>query len=254
MANYTVSVMNLINSGFDFGLEDYPIFNEEYRNTLNSKLLYHYYTDQIGLETAGLFKFHLNRAMNEIMPYYNQLYQTTLYKYDPTNSYNLLEESLAKDEMNRTHNDTIGDKLTRTGKNTDNITSNTNADTNTTGNADSKQLFSDTPQGILANGDIENEVYLTNATLNSTTDTTNANSKSNSDSNRTSNVNETEDRNGTNQGTAMETGERNITKKTSGNIYYNVPELVKAFRESILNIDMMIINDPAIVRCFMLIY
>lgn len=37
------------------GLNDYPIFDEAYRNTLNNKIIRHYYTREIGAETVGRF-------------------------------------------------------------------------------------------------------------------------------------------------------------------------------------------------------
>jgi hypothetical protein len=37
----------------DIGLDDYPIFQEAYRETLNNKIIRHYYTREIGAETVG---------------------------------------------------------------------------------------------------------------------------------------------------------------------------------------------------------
>lgn len=65
---------------FDF---DYPIFDEAYRVTLEKKILKHYYTREICCETVGLWKLFLNRKMNEIMPYYNQLYKSALIEFNP---------------------------------------------------------------------------------------------------------------------------------------------------------------------------
>lgn len=60
---------------FDF---DYPIFDEAYRGVLEKKIIRHYYTREIGAETFGLFQLYLADKMNEIMPYYNQLYASEL--------------------------------------------------------------------------------------------------------------------------------------------------------------------------------
>ena len=74
MAKYTITIKTLIDNGFDFQLDGYPIFDEEYRETLNNNILNHYYENEIGFETAPLFRFYLNQKLNEIMPYYNQLF------------------------------------------------------------------------------------------------------------------------------------------------------------------------------------
>ena len=61
----------------------YPIFNENYRAALNDKILVHYWMQEIGVESVSLFMHHLSRKMNEIMPEYNQWYESTLIEFDP---------------------------------------------------------------------------------------------------------------------------------------------------------------------------
>ena len=46
-------------------LGDYPIFNEEYRDTLGEKILYHFYFREIGFETAFLFEQKINEKIRE---------------------------------------------------------------------------------------------------------------------------------------------------------------------------------------------
>ena len=64
---------------------DFPIFDEAYREVLERKIVRHYYTREIGFETIGLWKLKLNMVMNEIMPFYNKLYETELLKFNPLN-------------------------------------------------------------------------------------------------------------------------------------------------------------------------
>lgn len=65
---------------FDFY---YPIFDEDYKPELEQKILQHFYTQEIGLETVGLWKLKLRTKMREIMPYYNQLYLSERKEFDP---------------------------------------------------------------------------------------------------------------------------------------------------------------------------
>ena len=44
------------------------------RDELNTKILNHYRFCEIGQETVGRWLFELKTALNEIMPYYNQLF------------------------------------------------------------------------------------------------------------------------------------------------------------------------------------
>lgn len=62
---------------------DYPIFNEGYRSVLETKILRHFYTREIAAESVGLWKMWLNTRMNEIMPYYNQRYESEFIRFNP---------------------------------------------------------------------------------------------------------------------------------------------------------------------------
>lgn len=202
MSSYTVELRQLIQNGYDIGLKDYPIFDESYRETLNNKIIMHYWIREIGAETAGLFKLYLNRTMDEIMPYYNQLYKSAQLDFDPLNAYSYNETNMELENLE--------------------------SDGTRTDTADGKSLYSDTPQGLLDNGAIADEKYLTSATLN--------------DSSASSTANNLQKRN------------RNFEKKVRGNMYHNLSELLKDYRETFLNIDMEIINNPEIQNCFMKLY
>ena len=119
---------------------DYPIFDETYRGVIETKILKHYYTREIGLETVGLWLHKLDVKMNEIMPYYNQLYKSCLLEFNPF--YNT--DFTTKRDI----------KTNEKGNSKD--------ETNT--NTKQWELYSDTPQGSVKN--LENETYLTNATKN----------------------------------------------------------------------------------------
>ena len=100
---------------FDF---DYPIFDESYRNVLNHKILKHYYTREIGMETVGLWKLKLNTKMNEIMPYFNERYIVAQsWNSSPQKTKSILTELLEVDNINfniTQHIDTVvGDGRTR---------------------------------------------------------------------------------------------------------------------------------------------
>lgn len=85
---------------------DYPIFDENYREHLESKIISHFYTREIGLETVGLFKHHLKNKMREIMPFYNQMYLSEKLKFDPfmNTEYNDSRSSAHEDIRSSEHN------------------------------------------------------------------------------------------------------------------------------------------------------
>lgn len=139
-------------SAYDkLGLADYPIFDEAYRETLNNKIVRHYFMYEIGAETAGLFRLFVRDAMFLIMPYYNQLY---------------LSEITAKGiQPLIDHARTITETASGTASNT----ANTNATSASTG----QDVFSDTPQSALNLENIKDGKYATTAdfTNASTSDT-----------------------------------------------------------------------------------
>lgn len=172
---------------FDF---DYPIFDESYKPTLETKILRHYYTREIGLETVGLWKHFLNMRMNEIMPYYNKLYESELLEFNPLYDVDYTKEGNREENEDRTENDSRTDTMTGTvtdtGSGTNAMTgtvadvgtsssSDTGSDTRSGSNVPKKStwdLYSDTPQGgitgiegAVPSGDnsLSDNSYLTNA-------------------------------------------------------------------------------------------
>ena len=143
MAKYTITIKSLIDNNFDFKMNSYPIFDENYRDTLNQNILYHYYENEIGFETASLFRFYLNQKLNEIMPYYNELYKVQK---------KLIDENLLLNNVNLTE--------TLHGSNT----TKTNSTSESSNNG--KSLFQDTPQGQISQTEIDNQTWATNLTLN----------------------------------------------------------------------------------------
>ena len=143
MAKYTITIKSLIDNNFDFKMDSYPIFDENYRDTLNQNILYHYYENEIGFETAPLFRFYLNQKLNEIMPYYNELYKVQK---------KLIDENLLLNNVNLKEQ-LIGSNTTET-----------NSTSQSSNNG--KSLFQDTPQGQISQTDIDNQTWATNLTLN----------------------------------------------------------------------------------------
>ena len=286
MSKYTTELRYLIENNFDIGLKSYPIFDENYRELLNQKIINHYYFREIGMETAELFKRYLNTTMNEIMPYYNQLYKSELLEFNPF--YNV-DKTIVSDKNNNSVSDFIGNT---TGKNqqnadTENTQTNNGKQQTTTaatsvgesvGNSKgsgkttnkSKRVSSDTPQGFLSINSIDSETYASAAemangeTVNEFTVNDTKATSSNSENGTTdqTNVAETKAKGNT---TSNATTETDTANKTTSNDFENYvshvigksegetySEMLLKFRDTFLNIDMMIIDE--LKTCFMMIY
>lgn len=240
---------------FDF---DFPIFDESYRSVIETKILKHFYTREIGLETVGLWKLKLNTKMNEIMPYYNQLYKSALLEFNPlydvdvtrsheganTGDKNSVESNVETSGMNEVYADNENTEKNSKGNNNGSVTT---TNVNSTNHLDK---YSDTPQGSVTG--LTNGTYLTNAREIIDNDSTNANSKSSNDSS----LNENEVRK--NNRESKKTVNRNLTgeKKESlknteqyletvkgkqGTESYS--KLLQEYRETFINIDMLVIGE-----------
>ena len=215
MSRYTIELRYLIEGNYDLGLKDYPIFDESYREQLNNKIIQHYYFREIGFETEALFKNRLNQKMNEIMPYYNQMYESSKLKIDPLSTIDLEEVFSRKSK-------TTGEgtsSTSGTGNNTNNF--------NSTDATDYGKIskFSDIAQAQTTPNEILNDKYLTSATVDDGQD---------KNTNTGTNTSQTES---TTSGTS--TDKRNLDEDTTA----SESELLNMYRETFLNIDMMIIDD-----------
>lgn len=246
-SNIAEIIANSREAIFDF---PYPIFDEAYRPVLETKILRHFYTREICCETVGLWKHFLNMRMNEIMPYYNKLYESELIEFNPMYDVDLTTDHNKKLDGTRTENGSfeesgevnrnreVGDNTTRTENGTSTVADNEKND--------HWDLYQDTPQGGLTG--VRQEDYLTNvrhitddktgSTATTTTNTTENNNRSlNEEENTESEKNGSNKKNGTIKD--IEDYLQHIKGKTGGVSY---SKMLDEFRATFLNIDVEIIN------------
>ena len=202
MATFTLTLREVLEFTDDIGLTRYPIFAEEYRETLNQKIVNHYYNQEIGLETIDMFVFRLRAKMNEIMPIYNKLY---------------LSERLAIDPLNTMSISTVN-------SGTETATGNTNTDSagsnESTADSKGRVVQSNTPQGRLS-GDGD---YATAAS--DTVSSTESKGEATESIQATENVQREQD-------------SSTLVSGWQG----SQAELLLRYRETFLNIDMMVIDE-----------
>ena len=118
------------------GLDRYPIFDENYRATLNDKIIRHYYFREIGFETVAQFRWYMDATMRENMAYFNQLYDSlnlivdpiTNVRYTYTDVTNLETLDTSSSESSRTGSLSHNSRETHTG---DDVTDATKGTTET---------------------------------------------------------------------------------------------------------------------------
>ena len=222
MSKYTTELRYIIESGYDLGLKDYPLFTESYRSVLNNKILEHFKYREIGFETPSLFIYMLNRKMREIMPLYNQRYSSEplALGISPIDNVNMTEEFTRTLEGNGTT-----------------ITNGTNVTTGTTTNTDSASgdnltVDSDTPQGSITDLDIKSNKYASKT----------SHILIDEDKTNTTNVNNTDDIDSTvtSDNTNSETYSRHTFGSSAG---YTFAQNIQQWRGIMVNIDMEIIEE-----------
>lgn len=171
MSKYTLELNQIANS-VDFTLFDfeYNLYDNELKSAFEKKFIDHFYFYEIGLTPVARFKKALQIKLNDIYPYFKQLYQTELrcndidfmlnkdlkeqYTRELTgnSSVNQSSTSTSNDTSLNINNDTPQNKIddldhfmTSASKNTDNSTMNSSG-TNSAEN-NSTETYSLVSQG-----------------------------------------------------------------------------------------------------------
>lgn len=263
-----------------------PMFegeSEAHRSGLLKKILLHYYRREIGYETVGLWKLKLNQKMIEIMPYYNQLYESELLQFDPLKNVDVTkshegayndDETVDNVRNSESHRGTHTEQETNidedvTLRHSRTTTQGNDVRTNdVVTNGESWELFSDTPQGGIngianaSSGSVSDNSYLTNATHNITTPDEQSVTQTHGNIVETYNADGDRKDNTTGHAEVDTQTTENITgkitddniKNTKGTDEYEkhdigkigtetYSEMLQKYRDTFLNIDLMVIRE-----------
>lgn len=208
----TIELRDIVENGtdpFDF---EYPSYYQgEQKKAFEKKVIDHYYFRQIGQETVGRFLHCFRTRVNEIMPRYLELYRTVEIMHgieDPFGNVDVTETSETV---------TVGrsnSSQSSTGHSSDTVNKSENLE----------HKFASTPQGTIDNVDR----FITEATK----DNTVANGSNVSDSEGSS----------TSEGSNEDRTTHTHTKKGNQGVNTYAHDMIE-FRQSIIDVDMMIIND-----------
>ena len=230
----------------------FPIFDESYRVPLEKKILLHYYTREIGLETVGLWKLKMTSKLNDIMPYYNQLYESARIEgldFFETADYSETIEGIRKANNTRDFDET------RTGKSSGNSKSDrtTGDSSSSSSKSNGHNITADTPQAKI--GDIEGTETTGDVTTNkdatifaSSYDKSEAGTETTSSTNGSDVLEQNESSNSEgstkSKNTEVESTDENKTRSVKGRYgSMSTAAMLKEMRETFLNIDAMIIEE-----------
>lgn len=214
MADFTIELRNVVDMvGADnIGLSDYPIFDEQYREFLNAKIIDHYYYREIGLETVDMFIRQLRTKMAEIMPYYNKWYRAEdmMAGIDPLSTQDMRSKGSANSHTTSSAKQKHGEESSNHIKGVS--------------SSKARTVDSETPQTMLAG----NQDYATAARdTHSSGDSANDVKSSGSSETTSDSTN------------SAGSGNESRTWGYSG----HAPALIDAWRSTFANIDMMVIDE-----------
>lgn len=257
-ARYTEVLINLMRNenamtSINDAMSDYPLYTNPLskeiggvkliptREELNAKILNYYKFREIGFETFGRFLDELRTSLHEIMPKYNQLFYSLDQEFNVV--YNVdYEKTITRNlEGENKNSELTNSETSSSATDTSNVTSNTTSyDKNVKSLTPQNEI--NTPAQNINNIKYADEV---NWNKNDTTGVSNTtgNSTTNAENNTSTNGTLTRDEN-------EETIER--TKGNYGVV--SAQDLILKYRETIINVEQLIINDPRIAELFMMIY
>lgn len=201
---------------FDF---DFPFYveNEKIKVEFEKYLCYTYFNESIGFETPDAWKFAFKQKMLEIIPYYKELYRTTLFEYEPL----INRVFTSSDNVNET---SITD-YTNNGNTTGKTENSTNGNGSST--SDSQNITSDVPQINFSQND-----YASGMTRGQNKNSVeNSEKKTTSDSGTSSTVSKN-----------IDDKSRTLNHEEKG-FSGSYQEEIRKIRENILNINKMICDD-----------
>lgn len=280
MAKYTVELKTLLNipeySNLIYrALATYPLYvkrsKEDYipsyiptRDELNRKILNHYKYREIGFDedSGGVERFidELEISMKEIMPKYNLLFNSAdvdfnlIYNVDYVRTMDTNKDGNSSSKVNG--EDETSSTIDSTSKSNGSGTDHSTSDATTNGTV--RELNSQTPQNALdLPEDIGSVSYADDAKWGKNNSTDNIVKDGRTSTNAEGEEHSTNKANGKNK--VESSGEHKETEKTlettKGNYgVVSAQELISKYRETILNIEQMIINDERISELFMLVY
>lgn len=253
-ARYTVVLKDLMENEqtaakLSTALSTYPLYEQKNKNVqtiipvreeLNKRLLNAYKYREIGFETVGRFLDELQMTMEEIMPYYNEMYKTIEIMAELDNPFDNVD-------FTETYHEKTSGTATNEGSTETKTQSEDSSETNATVNNASKSVHAATPQGVLdiSAENIDAIPYADDATWNKST---------NSDSANTTGISQaTTDSESVSQATTSGTTEHTFTKKGNQGVNTYAHDMIE-FRTSIIDVTNRIINDSRVQELFMMVF
>lgn len=276
MSKYTITLRDILKdenakAEIDEALSKYPLYEkksqEEFipcyiptREELNTKLLNHFKYREIGFDTVGRFIDELEIAMMEIMPRYNLLFHSIDQDFDikfNVDYTRTTDSDKTGNNSNKVESESNSSSVL-TNSSTTTSESSTTDSVNTNEQSNNRDVTTSTPQNSLSLPmNAENQGYADEVKWNDTnSDNTSTSTATNTgEATATANGSNTSNGNSVVEETGNTIEKELITERTAGNFgVVSSQDLIMKYRDSIINVEQMIMYEPRIQELFMLVY
>lgn len=211
---------------------DYPLTNNITREKFETMILNHFLMRRIGFETVTAFRIQLNVKLNEIMPFYNKMFDAM----ENWNIFNDGEITTKTGTDNREITSNSSSQANETSNGSSNTTNSLINNSTTSANEISDRRNSELPQNQLS--DLRDGSYVSNYNY----DTNNSSGEDSSTSNGSSNTTTSSSGNKTDSKTDNTTDD-NIYNETITRTPADKIAILKEMQENIKSIYSMIFKD-----------
>lgn len=283
-SNWNDKIKYANNKIFSF---NYPFYDIDKKEEFQLKFTRRFIDARLGFETPALFMLKLEDTLNYIMPYYNEYFKSQLLDYDPLTNMeieeifdrsndinrnkNITENDNGTRNIERTGNNSVTDTLTKSGTETTDKNETMNNNIKHTGtvttDGNSTDTYYEFPQAAKSSsGDYATNQRNINSDETVTNDLTDTENKTNTEEetvtynltdkrDTTETIGDNTDETTANTRTTEDTGLEKqlehyaLTKKGSTG-QWTYQDLIRKYRELIINVDAMIMESVEIKSLF----
>lgn len=252
-ASDTINTKDLIEKGrkelFNF---DYEIFDENYRKVFETHFIRNFFMREIGFESEGAFKFHLETWLMINMPYFNRLFESELLKFDPLS--NTKVDVTHNKKNDRTQNDSRESNVSSTSSGKADRSANTDSNSTVSTDNFNRDIVADTPDNRLNLTANDGEGILEYASkIEEETENNKADSSGNTKSTENSSVSSQDDVNQNDKVNSSINDIEDFIQHRAGKIGdQSYSKMLQEYRQSFIRIEQQMFKEMQ--QLFMLVY
>lgn len=233
---------------FDFPWE---VFDDAYKTVLEEKIIRHFWYRELCCKSVGQWKMFVRQTLDEVMPYFNQLYKSELIKFNPLHNVDMTVERDMHSGSKSSENSDLSRTESTTNSGNSSTTGEQGGQTHDMNTNSTDRTTSLTPQGTIS--ELRTGKHMSSA---DTEDITTNNISENQSTQKYARADESH-----NSATGSEVGNKSREGVTTEQYVQHIfgkgeggtmSSAMMEFRKTFLNIDKQVMDS--LNSCFMIIW